>query len=183
MKRSGLKRGSSKLSREKPLGAKAEKVREFMQRAREKSNLTRVELARRPRVRPQEGPLDPRSWQLAVFASSGGRCIISGARARDADDPRFHAHHPLPKRTLRDRGLHAHVWDPRNGAWIRSDLHEHHESPGVRPEHRIGRAALPPAVWEFCAELDALDGTQWATALVERLHPAAGISGSNTRRA
>jgi len=99
--------------------------------------------------------------------------MITGARARDADDPRFDAHHPLPKRELRARGLFAHVWDPRNGIWITSRVHERHEN----AVERIGWPWLPTAVWLFAAEMDALAGTLWATALVRRLHPVAGDRG------
>jgi len=169
--RAFVERGRGSLSAEKPLTASVEKVREFMQRGREAgAQSLRASSRRRPK-RPLEGPLTPEEWIVAVAKASDLRCKITNTRARDAFDPRFHGHHPLPKRELRARGLHAHVWDPRNGVWVLARLHEQHEAPGVRPEHRIARQVLPASVWEFCAELDAIDGTHWATELVRRLHP------------
>jgi hypothetical protein len=172
------------VKRSKRLGADPAKVREFLQRGR--GSLTRTSaperkpIAAKRRVKPVEGPLDPRRWRQEVFRASGGKCIVSGARARDADDRRFHAHHPLDKDALRKRGLHGYLWDPRNGAWVSTPVHWQHEHSGG--EGRIARERLPASVWEFCAELDALDGSEWATAKVEREHPATGHGGTTSPR-
>jgi hypothetical protein len=166
-----VKRGGP-LKRKTELRAKPEKVRAFVQRGRASGarSLRTSAIAAARIERPREGPLDAASWRRAVFAASGGRCMITGARARDADDPRFHVHHPLPKGVLRARDLYAHVWDPRNGVWLSQRAHERHEN----ATERIGWILLPASVWAFCREMDALDGTQWATMLVRRLHRVAG---------
>lgn len=158
---------------ERSLRAAAEKAAEAkreLERAAA-SPARRAHLARKRKARPKEGPLSPEDFKRAAYAASGGRCIITGTRARDPLDPDFHAHHPLPKRELRRRRLHAHVYDPRNAVFVTERVHMQHETPGVRPEHRIPREKLPASVWAFCAEMDATDGTRWATAMVERAHP------------
>jgi hypothetical protein len=156
------------LKRGRPLRGDPEKVREFLQRGR-KAELKRSKLKARPkREAPVEGPLTPEEWRRAVFVASGGRCVISGSVARDAEDRGFQAHHALPARELRARGLRDRVWDSRNGVWLARRVHERHES----AVERVPRSALPASVWEFCRELDRLDGTEWATQLVLRLHPA-----------
>jgi hypothetical protein len=165
-----LKRGSKRLERRTELRADVDKVREFLRRAKP---LERTGGMRRATA--AEGPLTPAAWRQAVHDLSGGRCIITGALARNAADRRFDPHHPLAKRLLRDRGLLDHVWDARNGIWITRAIHAAHEHPGVR-DSRIPARALPRSVWEFCAELDALDGTGWATAAVLRAHPPTGSS-------
>jgi hypothetical protein len=174
MKRGKPPKRTVPLKRGEPLRPDVEKVREFLRRGR--SELTRTPLRASQgfrRVVEAEGPLSPEEWRRAVFVASEGRCILSDTRARDADDPRFHVHHVIPKRVLRARGLYAWVWDPRNGLWISERAHARQESAFARLPH----TRLPAAVWLFCAELDALDGTHWATDLVRRLHPAAGSSG------
>lgn len=153
------------LKRNKELRADADKVREFLNRSRQP--LKRTPMRSRGRDRPPEGPLTPAQWREAVFKASDGRCIISDARARNADDRRFHAHHPLAKRILRDRSLYGWVWDARNGLWLRRDVHASYELRATP----ISAERLPASVWEFCAELDALEGTEWATQLVLRAHP------------
>lgn len=152
------------------LEADAERTKEFVRRGRAAGARTLRESAiegRRERAKIVEGPLDPATWRKCVHDASAGRCIISGARAYGPDDRSFDAHHPLPKRELRLRGLFQCVWDPRNGVWLAERVHERHEGGSAR----IPRERLPASVWAFCAELDTLDGSQWATALVERLHP------------
>lgn len=180
MKRSRLKRKTElKANPEKPLRPDPEKVREFLRRGRESgSKSLRAAAVRSVRAgRPAEGPLDPATWRQNVFAASAGRCIVSGSRARDADDRRFHAHHMLPKGELRARGLFGHVWDDRNGILVSQRVHMRHEG-GYR---RIPRELLPARVWAFAKELDELDGTSWATSLVERLHPSTAAVSSGTR--
>lgn len=165
------------------LGSDPEKTAAFVQRGRESGARSLREsavagLRTRREVRAAEGPLDPATWRKCVHDASAGRCIITGTRADGHDDPHFEAHHPLPKRELRARGLHGHVWDARNGVWLVERVHERHESGTAR----IPRERLPVAVWEFAAEMDALGDGEWATAMIERLHPAAGSSGRTTPR-
>lgn len=167
-----MKRGGP-LRRVTPLRGDPAKVREFGQRGR--GRLERVALARTQgfrRASSAEGPLTPAQWRKQVFDLSGGVCQISGARARDVDDPSFQAHHILPKRVLRERQWHGLVWDPRNALWLSADAHE-------RLEHRavsLSAQRLPVGVWAFLRELDALEGTEWATVRVLRDYPPAGCS-------
>lgn len=160
------------------------KVRSWQRRARAASSLRsghptlgrKTELrpiserqrARKKAQRAAEGPLEPREWRLAVAAAAELRCRVTSAEASHALDRRFHAHHPFPKDELRSRGLYGWVWDPRNGAFVLARVHFQHEA----AMERIPRAALPASVWEFCAELDAIEGRGWATAKVEAAHPA-----------
>lgn len=164
------------MERKKPLRADPAKVRAFLQRGRgalkRTDSLTRSGFSAKRKVAPIEGPLTPAEWRRQVFAASGGRCTVTGARARDADDRRFHAHHVLAADSLRKRRLFAYVWDARNGLWIAELPHMAHEHSGG--EHRIAREHLPASAWLFAAELDALAGTEWATAKLEREYPASG---------
>lgn len=175
-----------------------ETQRAFIERAR-KAGLSRdpikiEEFRRRRRIdddsskrivsaaqRDGEGPLSPKEWRVAVATAADLRCIVTGTRADDPFDPLFDAHHPLPKRELRARGLRAFVYDPRNGVFVSHDVHMQHEY-AHKPSQRISRALLPAAVWEFCRQLDELAGHEWATAMVERTHPAAGLAAARTRR-
>jgi hypothetical protein len=162
-----LARGKG-LERRTELKADAEKVREFLRRGRDSAfRKAKPATSGFRRYSSAEGPLTPADWRKHAFDASDGRCIITGARARDADDPRFDAHHILPKRTLRARRLYGFVWDPRNALWLSGDAHERLEGRSVYLPH----TRLPVTVWVFCSELDALDETQWATELVRRLYP------------
>lgn len=171
------------MKRHRRLKADPEKVREFLRRGRQP--LTRREELKRAGAKAKaarsgkassEGPLSPAAWRAAVFAASGGRCIVTGARAKDAEDRRFHAHHAVAQDVLRQRRLHDRLWDARNGVWLAAAVHMAHEHAGG--ESRVPRELLPASVWEFARELDALDGTSWATEHVKRYHPAAGSSGA-----
>jgi len=148
VKRSPLKRG-------KPLRPDPGKVREFLQRGRESSQLKRTELKSKRRARPPEGPLDPATWRKRVMALDGYRCRVSLSRARDADDRGFHVHHVIP-------GLHDRVYDERNGIVVRADVHMNHEA----ASRRIPGERLPYRTREFAAELGL-----WAVDLLDRLHP------------
>jgi hypothetical protein len=156
-------------------------AREFGQRGRVSGAKSLRESAQRAAraPRPVEGPLSPRAWRERAFESSGGACIVTGARAAHAFDRRFHVHHFVAAEALRDRGLHAHVWDPRNAGWVERQVHLDHE---WSPRSPITLDLVPESAWQFAQEMDALDGTEWATVHVERFHPAAGSSGSTTRR-
>lgn len=162
MKRSKPLGRDKSLTRGKGPRADPERTRAFVERGRRR-------LRRRRRDRSGEGPLSPREWRVQVFELSGGRCIVTGARARDAFDRRFHAHHPLEKELLPDE----HKWDPRNGVLVTVRAHERH----TLAVDRIPRELLPARVWEFAREMDGLrPGTQWATEAVCRLHPIGGGS-------
>lgn len=175
------------MKRNKPLRADPAKVRAFVQRGRgglERSGFRRSAakaLAAKREVRALEGPLDPAEWRRQVFEASGRRCVVTGTRARDAADDRFHAHHPVSQDALRRRGLYGRLWDPRNGVLVAEEIHMGHEHTGG--EARIPREKLLQSVWDFARELDAEDGTSWATEHVKRKHPAAGTRGILTRGA
>jgi hypothetical protein len=73
------------------------------------------------------------------------------------------AHHVVPARYLRRRGLHAHLWDERNKLWLGADCcHAPHET-RVRP---LPRPFVPAETEEFAQELglthilDRLYGTR-----------------------
>lgn len=153
------------------------KLEEFQRRARKSMSGKAVRSAARGAAHRGEGPLSPGDWREAVATAADLRCIVSGARAYDAFDPTFDAHHPLPKRELRARGLLAHVYDPRNGAFVAEHVHWDHEG----AVERIPRELLPASVWEFCAEMDALGEGEWATVMVERQHPATGSQSRSQR--
>jgi hypothetical protein len=143
------------------LRADPAKVREFVQRGR--GQLARTDgPKRRPKRRPREGPLSPREWRCEVFRLDGGACRVSGRPGRDVDDKRFHCHHCIPKRELRNRGLYGSVWDPRNGVLLSASVHWRHE----HAQERVAFEALPDRAREFASEL----GT-WAEDLLLRLHP------------
>jgi hypothetical protein len=180
VKRSGLSR-KTELKRGAPMergpgpASSREKTAAFVQRGREKGAKGLREAAgrgaaREAAARRQEGPLTPYAWRVEVFTRAVGRCSVSGARTRDADDRAFHAHHAIPKQELRrpGRDLRGYVWHPDNGVWLSETVHMNHEG----GDRRVPRSALPESVWRFAALLDDLDGTSWATVMVERLHPA-----------
>lgn len=172
MKRSGIRRGKKGLKRT-PFDSRSElrpnpgKVREFLRRGQRSGAQSLDESRRRPKPRPTEGPLSPDEWRRRAWSASGGWCIITRTRADGPEDPTFDAHHVLPKRLLRRRGLYAYVWDPRNSLWLAQLAHGRHES-GFE---RIPRVFVPPSAWAFVQELDELAGTQWATETIRRFYP------------
>lgn len=137
--------------------------------AAEKKRERRIELPERPA--PVEGPLAPLEWRETVWALDRGRCIICNREVpRDADLWVWQAHHFLPKGRLRREGLHAYVWDPRNGGTLCRRDHERHES----RTRSIRGDSLPERSVEFAREV-----APWGLDLLYRLHPmdpAAGIS-------
>lgn len=112
--------------------------------------------------RPPEGPLSPEEWRREVWRLAGGRSIVSAASTTNPLDRSFHAHHPVPKSVLRDRGLYHLVWDPRNGVFATRREHLQHEARAeVIPYER-----LPARCREFAEELGP-----WAVARLLRNHP------------
>lgn len=163
MKRPGqLKRTPWKRKPRAPLKRTAGLARTEMKRV---GGLKRVGMKRKPRKpRPPEGPMTPQEWKLEVFTRQGFRCAVT---RKPLDLERDDAHHPLDKSELRKRGHFDRVWDSRNSIGVLARVHERHTT-GAR---RITRDKLPPRVWEFARELDEREGTQWATARIERGHP------------
>lgn len=190
MKRSALKRNPDatrefvQRARDAGLSTDPIKLEEFIRRGRESAARMSRDAQRRTATKARnrrEGPLAPDEWRTRVALAADLRCIVTGTRAADVFDPSHDAHHPLPKGELRARGLHAHVYDARNGVFVRHDVHMEHEY-GAGDAARIPRERLPAAVWRFCAEMDRLGDGEWATVMVERTHPAAGRSRSRRVR-
>jgi hypothetical protein len=102
--------------------------------------------------RPKEGPLSPSVWRRTIFSrqrlspGSPALCAVTGEPLDEAIDD---AHHPVEKRWLRAEGLHAYVWDPRNGMAIKKRVHEGQTSK-MRP---IPRETLPEGIYDFIAGL------------------------------
>lgn len=166
--------------RNKPLKAKAEKTREFIDRGRRNSNLSREKgldrgekgldrtkagLRRTRRKRPPEGPLTRQQWEAEVHRLSGGECIVTGTRVPRRPE---NFHHVVPKQKLRAAGLHAFVWDPDNGVAVTADVHANHEV----ASHRIPRDKLPERAIRFARRHGFMD-------YIENIYPAAGTSGTN----
>jgi hypothetical protein len=74
------------------------------------------------------------------------------------------AHHVLDQKLLKKLGLHHLLWDVRNGIPLGRSACHCHESHTNR-SHPVPRSALPPAAWEFAAEIDQ-------TWRLERVYPA-----------
>lgn len=141
-------------------------------REREGEGLARVggrnihaSLQSRPKERPQEGPLTPAEWKRRVFERQRERpggpalCAVTG------EPLSFHVdevHHPLEKTFLRERGLHMHVWDERNGMAVKRAVHNGHTNRS-RP---IRRQYVPAITFQFARELGP-----WAVARINEKHP------------
>lgn len=118
--------------------------------------LQRAALKRHPPARQTpETAAARRAFQLAVCAPRpGGACVLCRATderpaaAYAADVRCLEAHHIIAQQQLKARGLHAHLWDVRNGLCLCRLHHQrvtdHHET--------IPRALLPAAVDDFAAE-------------------------------
>lgn len=80
------------------------------------------------------------AWKQAVLVS--GPCAVTGRTPTVA-------HHAVPQRVLRERGLGEHArWDVRNGIPLESRAHERHHS-----RHRpILMSELPAAVFDFAED-------------------------------
>jgi hypothetical protein len=164
VKRSGpLKRKGWERKARAPLKRTTELARTEMKRVA--SPLARKPFRRRkPPPRPPEGPMTPQEWKLVTFTRQGFRCAITNKPlSLERDD----AHHLVRKSELRKRGHFDRVWDPRNSLGVRAEVHERHTT-GAK---RITRDKLPQRAWDFARELDEREGTQWATAHIEREHP------------
>lgn len=168
-------------AREAGLSTDPIKLEEFIRRGRKRMTSRKVKRVTFRAAAAGEGPLSPEEWRRQVAMATDLRCIVTGTRAADVFDPTFDAHHPLPKSELRARGLHAFVYDARNGVFVTERVHVSHEY-GAGDEDRISRGLLPAGVWEFAAEMDEHGRGKWATVMVERKHPAAGRSRSSRVR-
>lgn len=99
---------------------------------------------------------DHRVWHARVKA---GGCVMCAAYPMSAADVRerwselaaIEAHHIVPKQDLKRWGLHARLWDPRNGIALCRLHHARHEL----AYQRVPRRLLPPAAWQFAAEIGA----------------------------
>jgi hypothetical protein len=122
-------------------------------------------LQSRPKARPQEGPLNPLEWKRRIFERQRSRpggpvlCAVTGEPLSFSFDE---AHHPLEKTFLRERGLHMHVWDERNGMAVKRAVHNGHTNRS-RP---IPRRFVPASAFQFARELGP-----WAVARINEKHP------------
>ncbi len=122
-------------------------------------------LTSRPKERPKEGPLTPVEWARRVWERQrirpGGPvlCAVTDEPLSWAVDE---VHHPLEKALLRERDLHMHVWDERNGMAIKRAVHAAHTS-RMKP---IARRFVPASAFEFARERGP-----WAVARINEAHP------------
>jgi hypothetical protein len=114
---------------------------------------------RRSRSAPEpDASLARRFWKSSVCR---GGCVMCRAFpvARElrhelaADLRRVEGHHVIAKRHLKARGLHAHLWDTRNGLALCVYHHDRHE----RWMQRVPYELVPYDAFEFAAEL----GLDW----------------------
>lgn len=91
-------------------------------------------------VRPH-GALTPAEWRAAVFKRSGGRCVITGAKADDA-------HHVVGQQQLKRDGAMALLTEPLIGIALTRTVHFQHEN----AFRRIPVSALPDDVLAFVVE-------------------------------
>lgn len=133
--------------------------------ARRGGQNVRAPLQSKPTSRPQEGPLTPAEWKRRIFERQRERpggpslCAVTGEPLSFNVDE---VHHPLEKTLLRERGLHKHVWDERNGMAIKLRVHQGHTS-RMRP---IPRRFVPASAFQFARELG-----HWAVARINQAHP------------
>ena len=152
-------------------------------REREENRLARVggrnisaPMQSRPKARPKEGPLTPLEWKQRVFDQQRERpggpalCAVTEESLSFAVDD---AHHVLDKRLLRARGLHAVVWDPRNGMFIKTFIHLG-QTNGLR---RIPRDKIPDAAWAFAREIG-----EWAVQRLEADYPPSSTTSDHQSR-
>lgn len=172
MKRTGLSRNPQSL-------------RDWQQRSRETAAANAREKPRKPLApisagkkeakaaqRAVEGPLSPPEWRREVWRLDGGRSVLSGERVdQEASSWVWQAHHGVPKRVLRDRGLFHVVYDPRNGMVLLAREHGRHEHrwvDGAGHSHVVPWEKVPARVKAFARELG-----QWAEDELRRNHPSA----------
>jgi hypothetical protein len=133
--------------------------------ARRGGQNVRTPLQSRTKPKPKEGPLNPLEWKRRVFDRQRTRpggpalCAVTG------EPLSFHVdevHHPLEKTFLRERGLHMHVWDERNGMAVKRAIHNGHTNRS-RP---IRRSFVPASAFQFARELGP-----WAVARINEKHP------------
>jgi hypothetical protein len=115
----------------------------------------------------KRGPLTDSAWKRAVFeaqrehsrARGPSLCAVTGEPLSfDWDD----AHHILEKRLLHAQGLDHIANDPRNGMFIKSEVHAGQTS-GMA---RIPREKVPERAWEYAREIGS-----WAVARLESDYP------------
>lgn len=111
-----------------------------------------IKRGRRPR-RTAEEMVASAAWHLEVMRASDGRCVVTGEKAEEC-------HHVLSQMALKKRGLHAHLWDARNGIALTTRIHARHTT-RIAP---IPLDLLPKPALEFAREL----GLEH---LIERAYP------------
>lgn len=163
MKRSGPP------ERRKGLDADPEKVREFVQRGRQSSRLSRATGPKRGKT-PRKGsrastgrtlgPLDPDRWRRAIWELCEGCCAGCGVYVPWRVTRPINFHHPIPKAKLPPERR----FDPRNGVVVCADCHANQEV----ASHRIPGENLPESVFNFARELGS-----WAVSVLDALHPKA----------
>jgi hypothetical protein len=97
-----------------------------------------------------------RAWQAKVTARG---CVMCAASPVDAatraerwpDLSQIDAHHVISQDKLKRWGLHARLWDARNGIALCRLHHARHEL----AYQRVPRRLLPRAAWQFAAEIGA----------------------------
>lgn len=122
-------------------------------------------LQSRPKERPKEGPLTPAEYKRRVFERQRERLGGPSLCAVTGEPLSFHVdeiHHPLEKTFLRERGLHEHVWDDRNGMAIKRAIHNGHTNRSCP----IRRRFVPASAYQFARELGP-----WAVARIDEKHP------------
>lgn len=97
---------------------------------------------------------EPLRWKIEVCAAG---CQVHDD-PRDCEGP-VEGAHLIPQSALKARGMHAHLWDRRNGLSVCRRVHTESDSGKLRfPVEKI-----PPEAWEFAAWLNL-------TYLLERLY-------------
>lgn len=99
---------------------------------------------------------DRRFWRQMV---TKGGCVMCKAfpvdgrtrSERGADLTVIDGHHVVAKQDLKRWGLHARLWDIRNGIALCRYHHARHEA----AMQRVPRELLPAVAWEFAEEINA----------------------------
>lgn len=100
-------------------------------------------VARRRAVRSIEEREASEAWKAAV-----GPCQVCPAEGGVCSGV-VQGHHAITQQTLKNRGLHAWLWDTRNKVDVCTHRHEQ-----ITSAHKpLPRRLLPAAVFEFADEL------------------------------